>query len=103
MAQKEIAGIMIDVNEDGYMTDANQWTKECAIAIAKDLDLELSDQHFEVLEFIRTKVLGGETLSIRSINKSGVVDTKTFYQLFPGAPLKVATMIAGVPKPSSCI
>jgi len=103
MSQKEIAGQMIHVNEEGYMSDANEWTKEVAVAIAKEVDLELNDQHFAVLDFIRTKILNGDTLTIRSINKSGVVDTKTFYQLFPGAPLKKATMIAGVPKPSSCI
>jgi tRNA 2-thiouridine synthesizing protein E len=55
------------------------------------------------MEFLRSKYLGGEALSIRSINHSGVLDVKTFYQLFPGAPLKKATKIAGIPKPQSCI
>jgi tRNA 2-thiouridine synthesizing protein E len=55
------------------------------------------------MEFLRNKFLGGEALSIRSINHSGVIDVKTFYQLFPGAPLKKATKIAGIPKPVSCI
>ena len=57
----------------------------------------------EVLDFIRNKVADGATLTIRGINKSGVVDAKTFYQMFPGAPLKKSTKIAGVPKPESCI
>jgi tRNA 2-thiouridine synthesizing protein E len=55
------------------------------------------------MEFLRNKQMKGELLSIRSINHSGVIDVKTFYQLFPGAPLKKATKIAGIPKPASCI
>ncbi len=103
MAQKELAGIMVDINEEGYMTNPEQWTEDIAKALAKEEDLELTDLHFKVFDFIRTKILAGDTLTIRSINKSGVVDTKTFYQLFPGAPLKKSTKIAGVPKPTSCI
>jgi tRNA 2-thiouridine synthesizing protein E len=103
MEKKEFAGVMIDVNEEGYMTNPDQWTEEIAKAIAKEEGIELNEQHFAVLDFIRTRVNSGEALTIRSINKSGVVDTKTFYQLFPGAPLKKATKIAGVPKPTSCI
>ena len=103
MEKKEFAGVMIDVNEEGYMTNPDQWTEEIAKAIAMEEGIELNEQHFAVLNFIRARVMAGDSLTIRSINKSGVVDTKTFYQLFPGAPLKKATKIAGVPKPTSCI
>ena len=103
MEKKEFAGVMIDVNEEGYMTNPDQWTEEIARAIALEEGIELIEQHFAVLDFIRKRVNAGDSLTIRSINKSGVVDTKTFYQLFPGAPLKKATKIAGVPKPTSCI
>ncbi|PLX09143.1 MAG: sulfur relay protein DsrC [Marinilabiliales bacterium] len=103
MAQKEFAGISVEVNEEGYLINPEEWTKEVGIAIAAEENLELTDLHFKVIDFIREKVMSGASLTIRSINKSGVVDTKTFYQLFPGAPLKKATKIAGVPKPTSCI
>jgi len=103
MAQKTYAGITVDVNEEGYFTNPPQWTKEIAVEIAKELDLVLTDQHFAILEWLRNRFLAGDALSIRSINHSGVIDVKTFYQLFPGAPLKKATKIAGIPKPASCI
>ena len=35
MAQKTIAGQAVDVNDEGYLTDASQWNKEIAIEIAK--------------------------------------------------------------------
>ncbi len=103
MATRTIAGVNVDVNEEGYLTDASQWTKEMAREIAKEEGIELTGKHMEVIDYIRTKVLSGEGLTIRGIGKSGVVDAKTFYQLFPGAPLKKATKISGVPKPVSCI
>jgi TusE/DsrC/DsvC family sulfur relay protein len=73
------------------------------VEIAKEENLVLTDQHFAIMEFLRNRFKGGDALSIRSINHSGVIDVKTFYQLFPGAPLKKATKIAGIPKPSSCV
>ena len=103
MAQKTYAGVTVDVNEEGYFTNPSQWTKEIAAEIAKEEGIVLTDQHYAIIEFLRTKQLKGELLSIRSINHSGVIDVKTFYQLFPGAPLKKATKIAGIPKPASCV
>jgi tRNA 2-thiouridine synthesizing protein E len=103
MAQKTYAGNTVEVNEEGYFTDPSQWTKEVAAEVAKELDIDLTDQHYSVIEFLRNKYENGEQLSIRSINRSGIIDVKTFYQLFPGAPLKKATRIAGIPKPASCV
>jgi dissimilatory sulfite reductase related protein len=103
MATKTYAGDSVEVNEEGYLTDSSQWTKEIAKEIAAEEGVELTDKHFEVIDYIRNKVAEGATLTIRGINKSGVIDAKTFYQMFPGAPLKKSTKIAGVPKPESCI
>jgi TusE/DsrC/DsvC family sulfur relay protein len=103
MAQKTYAGVTVDVNEEGYFTNPSQWSREIAVEIAKEEGIVLTSQHFAIMDFLRNKFLGGEALSIRSINHSGVIDVKTFYQLFPGAPLKKATKIAGIPKPVSCI
>ncbi|MGA1976919.1 MAG: TusE/DsrC/DsvC family sulfur relay protein [Bacteroidales bacterium] len=103
MGQKTYAGITVDVNEEGYFTNPSQWTKDIAVEIAKEEGILLTDKHFAIIEYLRNRYLSGEALSIRSINHSGVIDVKTFYQLFPGAPLKRATKIAGIPKPVSCI
>ena len=103
MSQKEYAGIMIDLDDNGYFENSDQWSKEIASAIAKENGDDLTDKHFEVLEFIRNKVSEGSSLTIRSIGKSGITDIKNFYKLFPGAPLKKATKYAGVSKPSSCV
>jgi len=101
--EKTIAQQNIDINEEGYMTDFSQWNKEVATEIAKEQGIEMTDEHWKVIDYIHEKYKNEEALSIRGMKKSGAVDIKTFYALFPGGPLKKATMIAGIPKPKSCI
>jgi tRNA 2-thiouridine synthesizing protein E len=103
MAQKTYAGVTVELNDEGYFIDKNQWNKEMAVEIAQEMDITLTAKHFAVIEFLRDKVAKGETLTIRAIGKSGIVDIKGFYELFPGAPLKVATKISGLSKPVSCV
>jgi len=103
MSEKIIAGVSVDVNNEGYLTNPSQWTKEIAKEIAKELNIELGDKHFQVLEYIRKVHLEGQLLTIRKVGTSGIIDIKEFYQLFPGGPLKNASKIAGIPKPTSCV
>ncbi len=103
METKTIAGKSVNLSDDGYLTDPSQWNKEIAIEIAKEEGIELSDKHFEVLEFLRKTIESGDTLTIRKVGKSGIVDIKGLYKLFPGGPLKKSSRIAGIPKPSSCV
>ena len=103
MAQKTVAGQSIEVNDEGYMVDASQWNKEIAAEMAKEEGIELTDKHYEVLEFLRAANEKGETLTIRKVGKSGITDIKGLYQLFPGGPLKWSSKFAGIPKPASCV
>jgi tRNA 2-thiouridine synthesizing protein E len=103
MATKNYAGQSVEVNDEGYMVDPSQWSKEIAAEIAKEEGIELTDKHYEVLEFLRNANEKGETLTIRRVGKSGIVDIKGLYQLFPGGPLKFSSKFAGIPKPSSCV
>ena len=77
--------------------------KEVGAALAAENNVNLSPRHWEVIEYIQKEYKNDIPLSIRKIGKSGVVDIKEFYELFPVAPLKTATKIAGIPKPVSCI
>jgi len=54
----------------------------------KEEGVALTEKHFLVLNYLRDRFARGEALSIRGINKSGIVEVKDFYQMFPGAPLK---------------
>lgn len=100
---KVIAGQRVDVNEEGYLTNLDQWNREIAEELAQAEGIELGPEHWKVMEFLQDRYRSGESLSIRSIGKHGPVDIKTFYALFPDGPLKKASRIAGIPKPASCL
>ncbi|MEZ5023531.1 MAG: TusE/DsrC/DsvC family sulfur relay protein [Chitinophagales bacterium] len=102
--EKIIAGVSVNVNEQGYLLDLNQWTKDIAQEIANEEGVgQLTDRHWEVIKYLQDEYKKETRLSIRSIGKSGVVDIKEFYALFPEGPLKKAAKISGIPKPASCI
>src|SRR5664279_4189310 len=101
--ERTIAGKPITVNEEGYLTDFKQWDEKVGEALAAEANISLTPRHWEVLKYLQNEQKNQVALSIRRIGKSGLVDIKEFYQLFPTAPLKTATKIAGIPKPASCI
>lgn len=101
--ETQYAKIKVNVNEEGYLTDFSQWTPEVGEQIAKAEGIELTPRHWEIIKWIQDEVKADNALSIRGIKRSGVLDIKEFYRLFPGGPLKISTKIAGVPKPKSCI
>ncbi len=101
--EKQYAGKTITVNEEGYLADFTQWTKEVGEGIASEYSISLSPRHWEIINYLQDQHKKEEALSIRKIGKSGVIDIKEFYELFPGGPLKISTKIAGIPKPASCV
>lgn len=101
--KKTINEKTIDVNEEGYLIDFSQWDKDVAIEIAKEEGITLTDKHWEVIKYLQEAHKNEISLTIRKVGKSGIVDIKELYALFPEGPLKKATKIAGIPKPVSCI
>ncbi len=100
---KQLAGQDIAVDAEGYLEDITQWTRDVGEEIAKEEGIEMTDQHWRVIEYIQDSYRNKESLSIRSLGKRGPVTIKEFYALFPDGPLKKASKIAGIPKPASCV
>jgi tRNA 2-thiouridine synthesizing protein E len=104
MSQKQIAGVAIDVDDEGYMTNHAQWNRDVAAALAKEESIELTQAHWKVLEFIDKDFKEkGVVPGMRRMNKIGGIPTKDMYSLFPDGPIKKAAKIAGYPKPASCV
>ncbi|MCF6334265.1 MAG: TusE/DsrC/DsvC family sulfur relay protein [Spirochaetales bacterium] len=105
MAEKEIAGKTVQVNEEGYLTNPSEWNREIAKEIAKEEGIgELTDGHWKVIEFLQKDYEEKGTMpSLRRVTKAGGVPTKELYALYPGGPLKKSSKIAGLPKPASCV
>ena len=103
MAEKTFAGKTVEVTDEGYLVNKEDWNKEVAAEMAKEDGIDLTDKHYEVLEYLREQEAAGVPLTIRKVGKSGITDIKGLYQLFPGGPLKFSSKFAGIPKPASCV
>jgi TusE/DsrC/DsvC family sulfur relay protein len=105
MTTAMIAGADIDVDEEGFLTDARQWSKEIAEQIARENGIpELTPRHWLVVDFMRDRFLKtGSAPSIRLLGKESGVPVKELYELFPKGPAKLAAKIGGIPKPRGCI
>jgi tRNA 2-thiouridine synthesizing protein E len=103
MSEKTVAGFCIKCNDQGYLLNLDEWNKEIGLAIAEEEGITMTDKHWEVIEYLQNECKKDVAITIRKVGKSGVVDIKGFYQLFPKGPLKTASKIAGIPKPVSCI
>jgi len=55
MPLQTIVGVEVKVSEEGYLEDMTQWNEEIANEIAKEIGIELTPKHFEVIEFLRKK------------------------------------------------
>ena len=67
MTQKTIAGVTVEVNDEGYMVDPSQWNREIAEELAREDGIELTDKHYEVLDYLRKEQAAGITLTIRKV------------------------------------
>jgi tRNA 2-thiouridine synthesizing protein E len=105
MTMTLLADAPVDVDAEGFLTDAEQWNEQIAEAIAVENGVgELTDRHWLVVRFMRERYLAtGTAPTIRSLGKESGVPVKELYQLFPKGPAKLAAKIGGIPKPKGCI
>ena len=103
----EVNGRTIETTENGFLANQDDWDKDVAAAIATAEGLTLTQDHWDVIEYLRDAFFNrnGEQPNNRAILKamqekwSGrKVDNKTLFDLFPGNPSKQAGMIAGLPE-----
>jgi tRNA 2-thiouridine synthesizing protein E len=106
METKTIAGKNVEVNEEGFMTNPAEWTKEIAVELASEEGLsELTPTHWKVIDFARQKATesGGASPTLRTITSNAGVTTKELFALFPKGPAKKVARIAGLGKPEGCV
>lgn len=99
------ADVGVDVDAEGFLTDATQWNERIGREIAATNGIpELSERHWAVVRFMRERYLAtGAAPSVRALGKESGVPIKELYELFPKGPAKLAAKIGGVPKPRGCI
>lgn len=100
----EIAGKQVNVNEEGFLTEYDEWDEEIAKALAAQIEIDLTDEHWKVIRFLRENYrTEGETATSRCVQTVGGIPVKEQFALFPKKPAKKMAYIAGLPKPKGCV
>jgi tRNA 2-thiouridine synthesizing protein E len=103
----EVNGRTLEATETGFLVSADDWDRDVAAAIAAAEGVELTPDHWDVIEYLREAYFdhNGEQPNNRAILKAmqekwpgRQVDNKTLFDLFPGNPSKQAGKIAGLPE-----
>ena len=105
MTSLEIAGKTVQVNEEGFMTDPNEWAQDIAVEIAKAEGIDsLTEDHWKIIEFCRQRATEtGAAPTLRQITNGAGVSTKDLFKLFPKGPAKKVAKISGLGKPEGCV
>ena len=100
-----INGVEKETDADGYLLEAD-FSDEAVQVIAAAEGLELSDDHWKIVNFLRDKYREeGHTPNFRAMLKEvseDVIpgcDSKALYDLFPIGPAKQGCKVAGLPQP----
>jgi tRNA 2-thiouridine synthesizing protein E len=104
MAIKKIAGIEVQVNDEGFLSNPAEWTKEIAVELAKEEGIELTPAHWAVIDYCRkSAATSGKAPTLRTITTEANVSTKDLFALFPKGPAKKVAKISGLGKPEGCV
>jgi dissimilatory sulfite reductase related protein len=104
MPTRTIAGKTVQVNDEGYLTNPAEWTKDIAVEVAKEEGIaELSPDHWKVIDFCRANAANGAAPTLRTITNGAGVSTKEMFTLFPKGPAKKVARISGLGKPEGCV
>jgi dissimilatory sulfite reductase related protein len=105
METRTIAGKTVEVNEEGFMTNPNEWNKEIAVMIAQEEGIaELTPEHWKIIDYCRqSAAASGKAPTLRNITNGAGVSTKDLFTLFPKGPAKKVAKISGLGKPEGCV
>ena len=105
MTTREIAGKTVQVNDEGFLTNPSEWTKEIAVEVAREEGIaQLSEGHWKIIEYCRqSAATSGKAPTLRNITNGAAVPTKDLFALFPKGPAKKVARIAGLGKPEGCV
>lgn len=101
----------LETDHEGYLRRRSDWTQELAVELAGDDGIELTEAHWEVLNFLQEYYENYEIApAIRILTKQigkrygrEKGNSKYLYELFPKGPAKQACRYAGLPKPTGCV
>ncbi|MDB6062103.1 MAG: sulfur relay protein TusE [Verrucomicrobiaceae bacterium] len=104
-------GVRLETDNDGYLQRFDDWSEAVAEMIAASDRIILSEAHWEIIRTLRIFYLRYEqSPAMRPLVKFigqqlGADKGNSIYllKLFPGSPAKIASKIAGLPRPEHCL
>jgi tRNA 2-thiouridine synthesizing protein E len=99
-----VNGVELETDSDGYLL-APDYGEEIVRVIAQAEGIELSDDHWKVVQYLRDQYKEhGHTPNFRIMLKdiSALMpgcDSKALYDMFPQGPAKQGARVAGLTKP----
>ncbi len=104
MPVTQLNGHQVHVDEEGFLTEYDEWDEDLAKVLATQIGIDLTDAHWKVIRFLREDYkTQGETATTRRVQAVGGVPVKEQFALFPKKPAKKMAYIAGLPKPRGCV
>lgn len=99
-------GKTIETTANGYLVNIEDWSEALAEVIAKEEGLELTQKHWDLMNYLRDEYInnGGNQPNTRNIVKAmsdkwnEKIAQKDVYELFPKDPSKQGGRIAGLPE-----
>lgn len=107
----EVNGKSLETDEEGYLENLSEWEPEVATVMAEIDECDLTDNHWEVINFLREyyeeyQIAPAVRVLTKAIGKKLGKDkgsSKYLYELYPYGPAKQACKYAGLPKPTGCV
>jgi tRNA 2-thiouridine synthesizing protein E len=107
----EVKGKQFETDEEGYLVNLADWNEDVGAAIAVQEKIEMSPNHWEVVNFLRDyyneyQIAPAVRVLTKAIGKKLGPEkgsSQYLYELFPYGPAKQACKIAGLPKPTGCV
>ena len=105
MANIEVNGQTVELDEDGFLVKLDQWNEDVARYFAKEEGVdELNEDHWKIINYLKGYFAEyGIAPMVRKMTKESGYSLKEIYDLFPSGPAKGACKVAGLPKPTGCV
>jgi tRNA 2-thiouridine synthesizing protein E len=99
----ESHGKTLELDEDGYLKDIDNWDVRVAEELAKTDNVELTGEHWKLITAIRFHYeRTHESPLCRDILVESGFTKQDMHRLFPPLGYKTAHKVAGLPKPIEC-
>ena len=105
MPLADLGGKSLEIDEDGFIQDPDQWDEGVAKSLAETEGVtDLSEEHWKLVNYLREYYLEFNMAPmIRKLCKQTGFSLKKVYELFPSGPAKGACKLAGLAKPTGCV